>query len=141
MTTETMRIVERPMKALPRKFRFTVARLAAIRAPEDGRVTVYDERIPGLAYVVTSRNVRHFYFIARIFGRPNRLLLKYAITVEQARAAAMRMNGAMFSGVDPAEERRNQRRNEKAARSDTRKLERRGSTENRYEHYTPTKQN
>ena len=97
-------------KALPRKARFTQALLDGIRPPSVGRTTIYDAKTPSLAYTVTSSNVRGFYFVGRIGGRPNRLKLGGdAMTIEQARAAAMRVHGKQADGEDPAEERRNKR--------------------------------
>lgn len=111
MTTNlAMRPAGETAKSLPRKMRFTGASLAAVRPPAVGRVTVYDDKTPGLAYTVTSRNARSFYLVARINGRPNRLRLRNALTVDQARVEARRQLGAMANGIDPAEERRRQRR-------------------------------
>jgi integrase len=98
-------------KALPRKLRFTIAALCGIKAPSNGRTTVYDAKTPGLAFVVTDKDARSFYVIRRIHGRATRLRLGGAeMTIDQARAAAAIMQGDIAGGVNPSAERRQKRR-------------------------------
>ena len=98
-------------KALPRKIKFTVAALAGIKTPPDGRVTIYDAKQPGLAFTVTDKGTKSFYVIRRIHGRPTRLRIGGAeMTVDQARTAAAKMQGDIAGGDDPAEDRRQERR-------------------------------
>jgi hypothetical protein len=98
-------------KALPRKLKFTVTKLAEIKIPAIGRVTVYDSKTPGLAFTVTDKGNRAFYVVRRIHGRPTRLRLGGAeMTIDQARTAAIMMQGSIAGGADPAEERRQHRR-------------------------------
>ncbi|MGD0461167.1 MAG: site-specific integrase [Tepidisphaeraceae bacterium] len=102
---------DKAKKALPRKLKFTMATLAGIKPPSNGRVTVYDAKTPGLAFTVTDKANRAFYVVRRIHGRPTRLRLGGAeMTIEQARTAAMMMQGSIAGGANPAEDRRQHRR-------------------------------
>jgi hypothetical protein len=87
-----------------------VATLAKIDTPANGRVIVCDAKTPGLAFTVTDKGNRAFYVVRRIHGRPTRLRLGGAeMTIDQARTAAMMMQGSIAGGADPAEERRQHR--------------------------------
>src|ERR1700728_4550694 len=102
---------EKPTKALRRKLKFTVAILAGIKPPPSGRATLYDAKTAGLAFTVTEKGSRAFYVVRRIHGRPNRLRLGGAeMTIDQARTAAMKMQGSIAGGANPAEDRRQNRR-------------------------------
>ena len=43
--------------------------------PTSGRLTVQDERTPGLAVTITSSGTKSFYVYRRIGGRPTRMFL------------------------------------------------------------------
>jgi integrase len=108
-----MRIAGETTKALPRKLKFTVKALAAIKPPADpqGRIWVYDVEKPSLAFLVTGNDARSFYLARRIHGRPSRVRLGgREMTIDMARAEVDRLNGEIVGGVDPAERRRQERR-------------------------------
>ena len=70
--------------------------------------TVKDEKTPGLILLVTPKGAKTFYSYRWLDGRPERIKLGTfpALTVEQARAAATKINGAVATGGNPAEVKR-----------------------------------
>jgi hypothetical protein len=62
-------------KRKPRRINFTKAALESIRPPSEGRLYVYDERMPGLALCITAADSRTFYVYRKINGKPERILL------------------------------------------------------------------
>src|SRR5580658_7420176 len=105
--TPALRIAGTSDRRLPKKVNFTAAILTALKAPVNGRTTIYDAKVPGLAYTVTSNDARSFYFIRWYKGRGQRLRLGGAeTTIEQARKLAAQYNGQIADGKDPGAERR-----------------------------------
>jgi integrase len=105
--TPTLRLAGDSQRAMPRKLKFTAAALAGVKAPPEGRATVYDTLTPSLALTVTSNGARAFYVIRRIAGRAQRVRLGGPeLTIEQARTLATKLNGEVAGGADPAAARR-----------------------------------
>ncbi|MEM6755981.1 MAG: site-specific integrase [Planctomycetota bacterium] len=106
-----LRVVEDGRRRTTR-FVFTKARVAAVPPPARGSVLAYDTRAPGLAVRVTSTGRRAFYIYKKVNGRPRKLKLggTDAISIEQARNLTARHLAAMAEGDDPAEVRREARR-------------------------------
>ena len=96
-----------------KKFAFTKTRIAALKAPPQGkRVYYYDTKTPHLAVCVTGTGAKSFYLYRKIQGRPERINLGRfpTMTVEQARNAAEKHNGRVAEGENPAESKRQARR-------------------------------
>lgn len=106
-----------PPHKKPQRFGFTVDKLAAVkcapsgRPDRSGRVYVYDEKVPKLAYCVTEGGSRSFYVYRKVKGRPQRVLLGGAeeMTIEQARRRAAVVNNQVIAGADPIQEKREAR--------------------------------
>lgn len=103
-----MRIAGENKKALARKVMLNKTVLDKLVCPPGRRdVHVYDAKVPGLAYRLTSNGARAWYLIRRIHGRSNRLKLGGRdMTVEQARDTATKENAGIISGRNPVVERR-----------------------------------
>ncbi|HJN12819.1 MAG TPA: site-specific integrase [Pirellulaceae bacterium] len=102
------------MRATKRKtnrINFTKAAINALKSPTSGRTYVYDAKTPGLAVCVTSVGTKTFYLYRKVDGKPERIKIAPwpDITIEQARRHADRHNGAIASGKNPADKRRNNR--------------------------------
>jgi integrase len=87
---------------------FTKAILDAIALPESGqRVSVLDNKTPGLQLRVTSTGVKTFCVFRRVRGggNPERVTLgRYPVmTIDQARRRAVEITSAMENGTNPAE--------------------------------------
>ncbi len=108
MTPNPLRIAKPDGRHEPRKIAFTKTLLAELSAPERGQRSYYDTKMPGLCLLVTPAGARTFYLYRRIDGRPQRVKIGSfpALSVEQARKAAARLNGDIASGADPAAKRR-----------------------------------
>ena len=89
-----------------KRFSFTKDRLAALPLPNAGkRHTYHDTKTTGLQLRVTSAGTKTFSVYRRLkAGEPERVTLgKFpAMTVEQARKAAARVNAEIESGASPA---------------------------------------
>lgn len=82
-------------------------------APDSGRrVYHYDQKIPGLAVCVMPTGTKTFYVVRRIGGKMEfyRLGGWPDLTVENARNLASRINGKVADGINPADNRRADRR-------------------------------
>jgi integrase len=114
MTTDppTLRLASDNAKAIPRRVALTKTTIDALACPPDRRdIHVYDAKVPGLAFKLTSNGASAWFLIRRIAGRAQRVRLGgRELTVEQARVAATRFNGEIASGGNPALERRTARR-------------------------------
>jgi integrase len=90
----------------PKKINFTVQTLKALTCPAGkSRVYVYDQRTPGLAYLLTENGARSFYLYRKIDGKPVRIRLGgEEITIDQARTLAAKHNGKIAEGQNPQEE-------------------------------------
>lgn len=108
VTPKPLRIAKPDGRREPRKIAFTKRMLEGLPAPEQGQRSYYDARTPGLCLLVTPGGAKTFYRYGRIDGRPCRVKIGGfpAVTVEQARKAAARLNGDIASGADPAARRR-----------------------------------
>ena len=94
------------------KFTFTVTALKAVTCPPGSdRVYVYDAKTPALAFCVTSKGRRSFYFYRWLNGRPERSRVGGFpdITIEQARNRVEELNGDVARGLDPQQARREKR--------------------------------
>ncbi len=83
-------------------------RIEALDAPGRGRLYVYDAKVPGLAVCVTAAGAKTFYLCRRVSGRYERIRIGRhpAVTVEQARREAARLNGQIAEGQNPQARRR-----------------------------------
>src|SRR5258708_4241826 len=95
------------------KFNFTIAALDRLDSPSAGkRAYHYDTKTPGLGISVTETGTKSFIVYRWIKGRgPERITLgRYpGMTVEQARRAAAKINGAIAAGQNPADDLRARR--------------------------------
>ncbi|MFN0138373.1 MAG: tyrosine-type recombinase/integrase, partial [Phycisphaerae bacterium] len=91
-------------KRTPKRIRFTVDALTALRPVEGRRITVYDSATPHLCVMLTPNDVRTFYHYAKVNGKPTRTLLGRfpGITIEQARNIAKKHTGTVAKGDDPS---------------------------------------
>ena len=105
-------VMDNPRK-IGTKINFSARTLAAIRCPAGQRdIHVYDERTPGLAFRVMASGVKGFYFVRRVQGRAKRLRIGGSeLPVEMARRIAAKWNGEIAQGMDPVEQRRQDRAN------------------------------
>src|SRR5687767_8301875 len=74
-------------KREPLKVDFSKRLLETIGAPKSGRTWVYDNKLPGLALMITDSGARSFYLYKWVNSRPRRIRLGAfdGITVDQAR--------------------------------------------------------
>ncbi|MHB8955445.1 MAG: tyrosine-type recombinase/integrase [Pirellulaceae bacterium] len=70
------------------------------------REFVFDEKVPHLAIQVTAGGCKTWYLYRRVNGRPKQIKIgRYpAVTPDQARRQAQRMNGLVAAGGDPSEQ-------------------------------------
>ncbi|NJL71596.1 MAG: tyrosine-type recombinase/integrase [Candidatus Competibacteraceae bacterium] len=97
-------------KSSERTINFTKASLEALPIPDHpNRVAYYDTKGNGLHIVVTSQGQKTFYIRKRLNGKneKHRLGPFPDLSVEQARDKAAKFVGAVASGENPAEVRRN----------------------------------
>jgi integrase len=88
---------------------FTKTNLQALPPAAPGtRATYHDEKRPGLMLRVTPAGAKTFYLHRRIDGKPERIALGVfpTMTVEQARKAFDKLNGAIAGGANPAQAKR-----------------------------------
>ena len=88
---------------------FTQTRVATLRPPVTGRAYHYDTQVQGLCLCVTAAGARTFYLYKKIggrAGRPIRVLLgKFpAMSVDDARTAALQTVSDLSKGKDPHQE-------------------------------------
>ena len=85
------------------KLNFTMAALAKLQPPEEGRRWVYDTKTPGLALLLTSAGAASFYWYRKINGRPERKQIGAfpEISVDTARDIATDYNSDKAKGVNP----------------------------------------
>lgn len=86
---------------------FTKRALEAVK-PTGKLFTVKDEKTPGLILMVTPAGAKTFYWYRWLGGKPERIKLGTfpAMTIEQARAKAAEVNGAVAKDHNPAEAKR-----------------------------------
>lgn len=90
-------------RAKPRRIAFTESNLRALKCPAGKPVTwVYDTKVGSLAFSVTDKGAKSFYFYRKHLGRPvrKRLASLKQMTVAQARAKVMALNASYNDGVD-----------------------------------------
>ncbi len=99
----------------PKRFRFTEKAIKAYPAPESGRVTVWDNRIPKLCLRITSRGVKTFYFVTKVRTEEgsktewNKLDRWPVLSAEGARTAAQVIAGEYAKGENPAQDKRQEK--------------------------------
>ncbi|MFA9478564.1 tyrosine-type recombinase/integrase [Phycisphaerales bacterium AB-hyl4] len=99
-------------KSKAERIPFTKARLQAVTVPDGkDRVYVYDEVVRGLAFCLTAAGTANYYAYGRSKGKPKRDRLGSftSMTVDKAREAARESLLAMHRGIDPVEQRRQER--------------------------------
>ena len=96
---------------MSRKMVFTMAALARLKPPPDGRLYVYDAKTPGLAFLITATGSTAFYWLKKVAGRTERFRLGGfpEITVDTARDLATKHNADVAGGLNPAESKRKQK--------------------------------
>jgi integrase len=85
---------------------FTKKAIDSLPLPSEGqRATYHDEKTPGLQIRITSTGTKTFSLYRWVKGKPERVTLgKYpAMTPEQARKEAARINGLIAQGTNPSE--------------------------------------
>jgi integrase len=112
MKQQAMRLAGDNAKALARKVPITKSLIDGLCCPPDRRdIHLYDAKVPGLAYKLTANGAAAWFLVRRIAGRPQRVRVGgREMTIEQARNAALRLNGEIAAGGNPAVERRTARR-------------------------------
>jgi len=98
-----------PGRPLAKSWRLNFTKTTLKKLAEgDKRFWVYDEIIPHLALAVSPAGTKTFYLYRKIGGRPERICLGRfpAVSVENARRAAERINGEVAGRENPAEARR-----------------------------------
>jgi integrase len=93
-----------------KRISFTQNRVATLKPPATGRAYHYDTQVQGLCLCVTAAGARTFYLYKKIggrAGRPVRVLLgKFpAVSVDDARTAALQAISDISKGKDPQQER------------------------------------
>lgn len=96
---------------MTKRMHFTMAAVAKLKAPAEGRIYVYDQKIPGLAICVTDRGVKTFYWVKKFERQTLRERLGRfpEISVDDARTQAEAFNVDKSKGINPADSRRKQR--------------------------------
>lgn len=95
------------------RLNFTKAAIEALPLPEAGkRLWAYDTKVRGLALQVTGTGAKSFYVVRKVEGKTEfyRLGAYPDLTVEQVRKQAQAVNGEIAKGINPAEARREKRR-------------------------------
>jgi integrase len=102
--TTALRIGGDATKALPRKINFSIPALERLTCPDGrDRVYIFDNKVPGLAVAVTAGGAKVFYVIRKVAGRKERVRLGgVELSIEQARKLAMKINGTIADGANPA---------------------------------------
>lgn len=87
------------------QFNFTKSDIQKLKAPASGATTYRDTKEKGLSLHITAKGVITFFVRKRINGRDDRIFLGSfpAITVEQARKAALKVKSEVAQGKDPNE--------------------------------------
>jgi integrase len=96
--------------AVARRFHFTKKRIDAL-VTRATRIYFYDDQCRGLAIAVNPTGKKVFVLYRKVKGRPQRIKIGFYpdLSIEQARAEAMRLNSEIAQGRDPQAERRNVR--------------------------------
>ncbi|KOS06127.1 recombinase XerD [Flavobacterium akiainvivens] len=94
---------------MSKKLNFTKAALESIELPKKGqRLVLIDTKIGGLHCRVTDKGVKTFSVFRRMNGRPERVTIgKFpTVSVDVARAMAIKISNALVEGQSPADARR-----------------------------------
>lgn len=96
--------------SVARRFHFTKKSIDALRAGPT-RVYYYDDEVRGLAIAVNPTGRKVFVLYRKINGRPERMKIGFYpdLSIEQARAEAMRLNSEIAQGGNPSRDRRDVR--------------------------------
>jgi len=96
-----------------RRFAFTKERLSRVTVKKGkAEAWVFDKKSPWLGYRLTANDVGAFYVVRRIKGLSAKIRLGgREITIEQARKLADEVNAQIANGIDPREQRRQDRIN------------------------------
>ncbi|MEK8088726.1 site-specific integrase [Thermithiobacillus plumbiphilus] len=95
------------------KFNFTKSSIDALPIPPKGkRVYHYDTKTPALALCITGTGAKTFYLYRRVSGKPEQIRLGGypEMSIEQARKQAQTVNGEIAKGMNPADMKREQRK-------------------------------
>jgi integrase len=108
MAPNPLRIAQPDGRSGPRKVNFTKHVLDELRTPEKGSRAYHDVKTPGLIVLVTAAGAKTFYLYRWYANKPERIKIgRYpAVTPEQARTQAQKLNGQIAGGADPAAKRR-----------------------------------
>ncbi|MGA2585361.1 MAG: site-specific integrase [Tepidisphaeraceae bacterium] len=100
-----------PTRADTRRLPFTAPAVSRLTVPPgQSDAWIFDTKCLGLAYRLTANGVGGFYLYRRVLGRPAKIRLGgNEITIEQARRLAARANGQIAQGIDPRDQRRQDR--------------------------------
>jgi len=95
-----------------KRVNFTVDTLKRFIVPSGkAEAWMFDAKCLGLGYRLTANGVGAFYVFRRVKGRPAKIRLGGTeITIEQARKLAAIANAQIAQGIDPREQRRQERR-------------------------------
>ena len=87
--------------------KITKALVEAVRIPHHGQIFIRDDELKGFALRVTDTGAKSFIWEGRVKGRVRRITLGQfpALTVLDARKAALETKTAIVRGEDPAQER------------------------------------
>lgn len=87
---------------------FKKSTLEALNPPSQGRSYFHDEKEKGLSAYLTANGVLTFYTRKRVNGRDVRMTIGVYpdVTIEQARRKSAELKGLVASGVDPYEQKR-----------------------------------
>ncbi len=108
----TMRLAtEAPSRALPRRFRFTNAKLKSLKVPAGrDRIVVYDEAVPKLSYMLTDTGASAFYLLYKLNGRMRRYRIGDGnLPVETVRKLTAAPLAKIAQGIDPMDEKQSAR--------------------------------
>jgi integrase len=94
------------------KLNFTKAAIESLPPPAKGWAYHYDAKTRGLAIGISHTGARSFVVYRKVQGRPERITLgRYPdLTIEQARGKAASINSAIAHGENPADKRRQDRK-------------------------------
>lgn len=111
MTSHRLAYVDDSGRRQPRRFNFTVKRLADLPAPTSGRTWFHDETVPGLAVRVTHTGHASYYHYRKLDGRPVKFCIGdvAAVTLDDARKVAASRNAKYAAGENIVNEKRERR--------------------------------
>ena len=92
--------------------KITKAAIEHTAAPASGQIFLRDDELKGFALRITARGAKSFVWEGRIKGRMRRVTIGAfpSLTVVAARQRALSVKAKVTNGIDPSEERKNERR-------------------------------